>query len=101
MAGILRMAAIPKGNRWEFVDVEFEIHCKDGLGKEFRDESQRPLPYFAQVRKLPMTSPLFSKAKHMRFKRGPGLRDAGSSSGSSPRGSLVRYLSGGSRVNTE
>lgn len=65
ITGIL---AIPKGNLWEFAEVESKSHSKLGLQMEFRDESQLCLPFFAQGGKLPMTSPLFSVAKHISFK---------------------------------
>ncbi|KAF0037905.1 hypothetical protein F2P81_010779 [Scophthalmus maximus] len=39
---------------------------------EFGDESQIPSPYFTQGAELPMTSSLFSTAKQISLKRGPG-----------------------------
>lgn len=64
-----RISVILRGNLWEYCKGRVKERV---LGMEFRDESQILSPYFTQGAKLQMTSPLFSTAKQISRKWGPG-----------------------------
>lgn len=68
LAAVTEFQSSQEGISGNFVETESKICGDEGLGMEFRDESQIPSPYFTQGAKLQMTSSLFSMAKQISLK---------------------------------